>query len=95
MSGTDLGQMTLPGLPPLMGALGAVSGIRVIESPLLRYDKMFIAQEQQAIVVGEVAHFRYRIDQLNRNKKLREQVRADIRASARRILGEPWKLSSD
>jgi hypothetical protein len=72
--------------------LGAIGGIRVIETPVLKYDEMVIMQSQQAICVGEVAHFRYRIDQLNRNAKLRAWARQEIEDMAWRVLGEHWKV---
>jgi hypothetical protein len=93
---TDLGEIPAPhNLPPSMGLVGATSGIRVIENPeYLGYDEMYISPNQTGIVVGELAHFRYRIAQINANHKLREHARAHIQRRAEEILGEPWKLSS-
>lgn len=85
-------EIDLPGIPPMMGALGAFGGIKVIETSALKYDEMIIMANNQAIAVGELAQFRYRIHELNLNQQLRARVRADIEASARRILGEPWKV---
>jgi hypothetical protein len=92
---TDLGEIPAPhNLPPSLGIIAATSGIRVIEDPrYLGYDEMYPSQHQAAIVVGEIAHFRYRIAQINENHKLRARVRADIQRRAEEILGEPWELS--
>jgi hypothetical protein len=93
---TDLGEIPAPhNLPPSMGIIGATSGIKVIEDPRygLGYDEMYISQYQAAIVVGELAHFRYRVAQINENHKLRARVRAQIQRRAEEILGEPWELS--
>jgi hypothetical protein len=94
---TDLGDIPAPhNLPPAMGIIGATSGIKVIEDPrYLGYDEMYPSQHQAAIVVGELAHFRYRINQINENHKLRERVRTMIQRRAEEILGEPWELSSN
>jgi hypothetical protein len=93
---TDLGEIPAPyNLPPGMGLVGATSGIKVIEDPrYLGYDEMYISQNDAGIVVGELAHFRYRINQINENHKLRERVRAEIQRRAEEILGEPWEMSS-
>ena len=84
---------TPPWLPPTMGLVGAVSGIRVVEDERLGYDEMYISSTTQSIAVGEYAHFRYRMEQIGENHKLRERVRADIQRRAEDILGEPWELS--
>lgn len=89
---TYIGEAEFGAMPPMMGAIGAFGGIRVLESPMLKYDEMFLAQTQQAIVVGEIAHFRYRLNQLNANQGLRKAVKRNIQAAAERILGEPWTV---
>lgn len=82
-------------MPPVMSGLAAFGGLRVVESPLLKYDEMMVARDQQAIVVGEIAHFKYRIHQLNRNHECRNIAEVRLRNFAHRVLGERWKLSSD
>jgi hypothetical protein len=85
-------EIDLPGIPPMMGALGAFGGIRVVETPALKYDEMMVMANNQAIAVGELAHFKYRIHQLNLNEQLRRRCREHIETSASQILGEPWKV---
>lgn len=77
-----------------MGVLGGVAGLRVIEDDRLGYDEMYIATTQQAIAVGEYTHFRYRIEQINENHRLRQRAADHIQRSAERILGEPWEIAS-
>lgn len=81
-------------LPASMGLIGSLYGIPVIERPAqLRFDEMYISLQENKVVVGELAHFRWRMEQLNLNDDLRKQVRARIEAEGTRILGETWKLS--
>lgn len=87
----SLGEARLAGLPPHMQALGVVNGIPVVESAALGYDEMYISSYDAKIVVGEIAHFRYRIRQLEANERCRRTARQQIEAMAADILGESWK----
>jgi len=69
-------------------AVGALGGIVVQESPALRYDEMYIAPDGPYIVVGERAHFEYRLAQIQANQECREQAAGRLRHAAWRILGE-------
>lgn len=60
----------------------------------LRYDEMFTANGIQAIIVGELAHFTYRVKQAAENKACRGAAAHHIKTAATRILGEPWELSA-
>lgn len=64
-------------------------GIPVREAPpgLLRYDEM-ICPAGGPLLVGEVAHFKYRMRMLALNRKCRADATEAINAAARRILGE-------
>jgi hypothetical protein len=68
-------------------------GVPVVEAApgLLKYDEMFLSAERAAIVVGEIAHFRWRIEQRRRNEECRLLARRYIERFAEKILGEPWK----
>lgn len=75
-----------------MQALGAVQGIPVVESDLLKYDEMYISAQSSRIVVGELAHFRYRMQQIEANARCRKAAAKHIETSASQILGEPWTV---
>jgi hypothetical protein len=79
-------------------------GVRVVEPadlseniplPHLAYDELYISYSQQAIVVGELAHFLWRQFIIAGNNEVRQAAREHIRATAERILGEPWKLADE
>lgn len=80
------------GLPPVMRAMGAISGIPVIVQPYLRYDEMFIMPNRPVIAVGEIAHFRYRLRQIRLNNECRRIARERIERRASQLLGEPWTV---
>jgi hypothetical protein len=70
-------------------AAGALGGIRVVERPdLLRYDEMYIAEDGPYIVVGEAAHFTWRVEQLQANRDCRRAVAVELEKAAHRILGK-------
>ncbi len=59
----------------------------------LRYDEMYPAYSIAAIIVGEQAHFVYRMRQIVANEGTRLAASTHILVVAERILGEPWELS--
>lgn len=98
----------LPGRMGLLGALSGIpvydwsdSGTRReirgrIWLPAdfeLRYDEMYVAHSINAILVGEQAHFLYRVKQLADDEACRALASHRIKNFAERILGEPWELS--
>lgn len=72
-----------------------VFGIPVIEDRTgsLSYDEMFLSSITNSAVVGELAHFKYRMVQLRLNAECRKAATAHIEATASRLLGEGWKVS--
>lgn len=72
----------------------ALQGIPVIESDLIKYDEMYWGSGVQGLVVGETRHFLWRLKQIELNGEAREAARRHIEATASRILGEPWEVSS-
>jgi hypothetical protein len=60
----------------------------------LPYDEVYVAQSVNAIVAGELAHLRWRMQQIDENYKARTLAGANIIETAERVLGEPWELSS-
>lgn len=75
----------------------ALIGIPVQEHASLAYDEMITApfgMGRESILVGECNHFMYRMHMLELNDQCRENARRHIEATATRILGEEWKVSS-
>ena len=54
----------------------------------LAYDQMYIAHSVAAIIVGEQAHFVYRMRQLAANEEARRACREHIAAVESRIFGD-------
>lgn len=67
-------------------------GVPVVESPLIAYDEMYISGIENAIVVGELAHFKYRLEQNRRNDALRARLTKNLQDWAEKLLGEPWTV---
>lgn len=59
----------------------------------LKYDQMYVASVASGIIVGELAHFEYRVRQIAANQELREWAKAFARNAEMRILGEHLDLS--
>ena len=53
----------------------------------LKYDQMVVAERAHGVVVGEEAHFLYRLEQIKRNNECRRAATARICREASRILG--------
>lgn len=72
-------------------------GVPVVEdrNGLLAYDEMFLSAARNAVVVGELAHFKYRIEQKRLNDECRKRCRAQIVRAAEKILGEPWTVGGN
>jgi len=62
---------------------------------MLRYDEVYPSLHLQAVIVGEQAHFLYRLLQNSLNKDCYQAAREHIRTEAERILGEPWNLADE
>jgi hypothetical protein len=56
----------------------------------LAYDEMFPLRDLAAILVGEKAHFEWRMRCAAENEAVRQVARAHIVATYERILGEPY-----
>jgi hypothetical protein len=71
--------------------LAALAGIPIYETPGLKYDEMVLANRR--VLVGDQRHFLWRMKQIDANHECRRAAAEHIKTSARRILGEEWKLS--
>lgn len=80
---------------PSARVAAAVNGLVVIESPLLRYDEMMVSHDHPAILVGEAAHFTWRLRQIELNNECRAAGVRRIEAMATEILGEPWTVGGN
>ena len=58
----------------------------------LRYDEIYPSMHLQAVLVGCQDHFLWVLLQRSLNNDARRAAREHIRATAERILGEPWTL---
>lgn len=54
----------------------------------LRFDEIYVSYSTQSILVGEQAHYLYRLHQTALNNELRERVQQMFREAELRILGE-------
>lgn len=81
-------------LPASMGLPGAIHGIEVREAEVLRYDEMVLDVAGGRVLVGEIAHFRWRLEMLRLNDRCRKLAVQAIEDAAWRILGESWEVSS-
>lgn len=59
----------------------------------LRYDQMVVAPRTHGIIVGEQAHFEWRMRQIRANQELRNWASDHFRDAQLRILGEHLELS--
>jgi len=102
--------MNLAGLPvhPLEAGM---FGIKILDfsDPVMRakihetqpwlelpYDEMYISYSHNAIVVGCLQHFLWRQLMISMNNETCVAARENIRAAAKRVLGEDdWKLSDE
>lgn len=75
----------------MSGVLGNLDGIPIKVSPFLRYDEMYVGDV--GLVVGETRHLVYRMKMIDLNNECRRSAGEHIKARARHILGEDWKLS--
>jgi hypothetical protein len=64
--------------------------LRCIE---LAYNEMYVALSQQALLVGELSHWLYRLHQNELNHECHRRAADHIARTAERILGEPWELA--
>lgn len=78
---------------PAAHVAAAVNGLSIIESPALKYDEMYISQTMPAIIVGEAAHFVWRLRQRQLNEELRADLRRRIEEWGTSLLGEPWTVT--
>jgi hypothetical protein len=80
-----------PWIPPTLRPAGLLAGIPLVENPHLKYDEMAVSG--RGVVVGEIRHFRWRLEQLQANNRCRGTARQHIERTASRILGEPWTVA--
>jgi hypothetical protein len=70
-------------------------GVPVAESEDLGYDEMSLDYSRSRLLVGEVRHFEWRMEQIRRNNECRRIAARRIELVAEEILGEPWTVGGN